>query len=72
MKRFTIRLKNIKHDYFVGLGVRMMFDLNLSSSHFSTSYALDNENTNTSHAAWVQLNDNESMIILVVIQSIQM
>ena len=43
---------------FVGLGVRKIFDLNLSSSHCSTSYALKNENMDTLHYAWLSLDNN--------------
>ena len=39
-----------------------MFDLNLSPSHCSTSYALENGNTNALHDSWVSLDDNNYSI----------
>ena len=36
-----------------------MFDLNRSPSHCSTSYAIEEHDTNASHDAWVSLDESD-------------
>ena len=49
----------------------MMFDLNRSPSHCSTSYVLEDKDTNALNDAWVSL-DEAKYYTSTMIQSIQM